>query len=293
MSEQKIKMSPKDFFLYIAVMVTLYWSAISLIILWFEYIDRLFPDPLQFYVDPFSGAIRFAMASLIIVFPIYVYLTRYVNQQIRKEPEKRGLGIRRWLIFLALFIAGITIVGDLIALINTFLGGDLTTRFVLKVLVILVVAGAGFYYYLNDLRGIWEQRRQLSKIIGSPIAQRELRLDQERIENLQFIQFTVLQYWQETGKLPEDLVALNDPLRGYTIPMDPLTDVAYVYRPVGPLSFELCAIFDAPLPDTFKDHYPDWPHGVGETCFERTIDPERHAIEQVGIMKQLPIREPF
>jgi hypothetical protein len=45
------------------------------------------------------------------------------------------------------------LLGDLIALVYNLLGGDLTARFVLKVLTIGVIAGAVFAYYLTDLRG--------------------------------------------------------------------------------------------------------------------------------------------
>ena len=35
---------------------------------------------------------------------------------------------------------------------SNLLGGDLTIRFVLKVLVVAAIAGSGFAYYLLDLR---------------------------------------------------------------------------------------------------------------------------------------------
>ena len=42
--------------------------------------------------------------------------------------------------------------GDSIATIYALLTGDLTAQFVLKALVVLVVAGGIFAYYLRDLR---------------------------------------------------------------------------------------------------------------------------------------------
>ena len=101
-----------------------------------------------------------------------------------------------------LFIAGITIVVDLIVLINTFLGGELTTRFVLKVLAVLIVIGGAFLYYFYGLRGKWEVEEKTSImigwivsvvvlisiisgffIIGSPQTQRLLRLDQTKVND--------------------------------------------------------------------------------------------------------------
>ena len=96
MENMRIKMSPKDFFLYIGVMAALYVSSFSLLALLFEYIDVLFPDRLDvYYSGGFSGAIRFSIASLIIIFPTYLVLTRVLNNDVRKNPEKKNLGIKK------------------------------------------------------------------------------------------------------------------------------------------------------------------------------------------------------
>ena len=58
--------------------------------------------------------------------------------------------IRKWLTYISLVIAGCTLVGDGISLVYNFLGGDLTTRFVLKSLVVAVIAGAIFTYFISD-----------------------------------------------------------------------------------------------------------------------------------------------
>ena len=60
--------------------------------------------------------------------------------------------VRRWLTYLTLFVAAAVLVGDMIALVYNLLGGELTLRFVLKVLVAAVIAGTIFGYYLMDLR---------------------------------------------------------------------------------------------------------------------------------------------
>ena len=117
----KPKVTPKDFFLWLGAMVALYVSVISLLTLYFQYINHLFPDALNYYVDPYSGAIRSAIASLIVITPLYIFLTRLLNKEIREHAEKKELWVRRWLIYITLFVAGITLAIDLIFLINTFL----------------------------------------------------------------------------------------------------------------------------------------------------------------------------
>jgi len=301
--EQRLKTTPKDFFLHLGAMIALYVSVISFLALWFEYINVLFPDALQGYYGSFDGGIRVAMASLIVVLPLYIWLTRLVNEDLRKNSAKRELGVYKWLLYLTLFVAGLTVAIDLITLINRFLGGEITTRFVLKVIVVLIVSGGVFFYYLYALRGVWQKQEKRSKligwiigviallsviagffIIGSPQDQRLVRFDEEKVGALQNIQWQIVDYWQNKEALPETLEELNDPLRGFISPLDPQTGEAYEYNITGDMSFELCAVFNresraSETRPRISEYFPvkgesSWEHGEGRTCFVRTIDPE-------------------
>lgn len=300
---RQARVTAKDFFLWLGAMAALYWSAVSLVLLVHQFINARFPDAvLEPYGTDATSAIRFAVASLIVVFPLYVWLTRILHQDIRKNPEKKMLWVRRWLIFLALFVGGIAMAGDLVVTINVFLSGDLSARFFLKALILLAVVGAGFWYYLNELRGTWEVKESLSKaiagitgaivlvavagsflIIGSPQSERLFRIDDQRVNDLSIIQSQVVFHWQGTQTLPDILEQLEDPLSGVSIPHDPVTGEEYEYRPTGELSFELCATFAKETrarPDTVRTPPPfpvndSWHHGAGRTCFDRTIDPNR------------------
>lgn len=298
----KPAVTPKDFFLWLAAMAALYTSVVSLLVLLFQYVDYLFPDVLQrgyYGVDPYSTAIRVSIACLVVVFPLYLVLTRVLNNSIRQNPEKRDLWVRRWALFLTLFVAGATITIDLITLIYTFLEGEITTRFVLKVLAILVVVGAGFLYYMYDLRGTWSKKEGTSKIIGlvtallvfgtiiagffiigSPAERRLERFDAQKVSDLQSIQWQLVSYWQQKEKLPATLDELQDPISSFMVPLDPQTKGSYEYRVTGDRAFELCATFNAPLPQAsamFGDtSLGSWQHDEGRTCFTRTIDPDRY-----------------
>ena len=129
----KIAVTPKDFFLWVGATIALYVSTVSLLALWFAYIDRLL-GAVPRYADPFSTGIRIAVASLVVIFPLFILLTRMVHTDIRKHAAKSELWIRKWLLMLTIFGAGITMVIDLIVLLNTFLGGEeLTPAFLTKV----------------------------------------------------------------------------------------------------------------------------------------------------------------
>ncbi len=309
------KVTPKDFFLWAGAMVALYGSVVAFITLIFEYINQAFPDALEqdYYYDPYSGSIRLAMASLIVLAPLAIILLQLIRRDITKDQAKADLWVRRWALFLTLFIAGFSMATDLIVLINYFLGGEVTTRFILKVATVLLVASAVFMHFLADYWGYWIKfpSRALSVgiaacalvvltivsgflIIGSPAAVRLTRFDATKQQNLMEIQQQVINYYQTKGKLPVSLAEVADPLNSYMyIPKDPQSGTDYGYRITkAPYSFELCATFNAAsigdgpnAPKPVSNYGPDnvtWSHGVGQTCFERTIDPERYPVFPKG-----------
>jgi len=306
--EQKQKTSPKDFFLYLGVIVSLYISTISILALWFKIIDEFFADPLK-YSDPYSGGISIAIASLFIIFPLFVAISWVLHKDEKAYPQKRELGIRKWLIYLTLFIASVVIVVDLITLINTFLSGmEITASFISKVFVVLVVIGTIFAYYVQKVRSVSVISNTLAKkltwgtalfviisviigfvVMGSPAQQRMKRLDDERISDLQGIQGQIINYWQRKSVLPDTLNNLEDSISGYAVPTDPDTDEPYVYRVKGELAFELCSTFDLSSKESKIDdnRYPvksiygeNWEHDAGEVCFERTIDPDKYKLRE-------------
>ncbi len=296
--------------MHLLSIVALYISAINFIVLLFQYINLSFPDPLEgFYYGGVAGTIRWAMASLIIVYPVYILITRLLNKEYATEPEKRELKIRKWLVHLTLFVASVTIIGDLVTLVYNFLGGELTARFILKVLVVLLVSGTVLGYYLKDLRGTWKkgQLRILVWVVsavilagivggfftaGSPFKARLVRFDERRVGDLQIIQSEIINYWMRKDKLPPTLDELRSDISGFRPPVDPKTNLPYEYRSLSDLKFELCANFDLssdPVPaiSRAKTPYPaygpydqNWDHEAGQKCFERNIDPELYPKEK-------------
>lgn len=309
--------TPKDFFLHLAATVALYAAAIALINLSFSIINYAVPDKLAGYFS--STSIAWPISMLVILVPLLYILEWLIVRDIGRMPEKRDLWVRRWRIYLTLFLAGATIIGDLIALINTYLSGELTSRFLYKILAILIICGVIFAYYLMqriDSSDISSGRRKLVGgigivivlaaiiggfvIVGSPATQRAYRFDSQRINDLSNIQWQIINNWQIKGKLPANLSELGDKLSGQIVPMDPETEQPYEYTIKSPTTFEICANFSRDSQD-LKGRgefgyggggfggvtsypampYPDgngdtWKHGVGRTCFERTIDPERY-----------------
>jgi uncharacterized protein DUF5671 len=149
-------LSAREAFLYLLLFTTLYLSAYHLGQLLFQFINLAIPDPAA---PSYTGGptesrrlIRWAVSTLIVAFPVFLYLSHLTGREVRSDPAKRASKVRRWLTYLTLFLAAAVVIGDLIALLNDLLAGELTLRFGLKVLVVAVIAGGLFGYYLHDTR---------------------------------------------------------------------------------------------------------------------------------------------
>ncbi len=311
--EPRLKSSPQDVFMHLLAIATLYVSIISFITLWFQYINVLLPDPLNFFYRSALDGVRWASSALVVVFPVFILLSWLIGRDFRAEPKKRELRVRKWLLYFTLFIAAITIIVDLVTLFFNFYSGELTTQFILKILVVLLVAVAVFGYHLWDVRrSAAEQSRRPRQlawvvifavaasivigffIVGSPAKQRSVRFDEQRISDLQTLQGEVVNYWTMKEKLPQSIDNLRDSISGFVPPSDPKTGAVYQYRIKSSLSFELCATFETksldltgrgndqliPKPASFpggsylEPYQQNWQHEIGQVCFERTIDPE-------------------
>ncbi|MEZ0471085.1 DUF5671 domain-containing protein [Luteimonas salinilitoris] len=147
-------LSAREAFLYLVLFATLYVAAYHLGSLLFDLINRALPDPADpdYVVGGLARSMRWSTASVIIAFPVFLYVAHYLGRELARNPVKRLSTVRRWLTYLTLFLAAAVLVGDMITLVYNLLGGELTLRFVLKVLVAAVIAGAIFGYYLLDLR---------------------------------------------------------------------------------------------------------------------------------------------
>ncbi|MFH1253148.1 MAG: DUF5671 domain-containing protein [Candidatus Uhrbacteria bacterium] len=300
--EKSTRSTAKDVFSHLLAIVTLYMGVTSFIALYFQYIEVKFPDVLNFYYAAALDVIRLSMSILIVAWPVFILISWMIYKEMKGDPAKTGIAIRKWLLYLTLFITSITIIIDLITLVNYFLNGEITTRFILKVVVVLIVAAAVFVYYLWDLRRDVVAKSLIARnvaigtavvavitiilgfvFVGSPAEQRMIRLDAQRVTDLSMIQSEAINYYSLKRELPANLELLNNSISGFAIPTDPDTKTAYAYNIKSNLEFELCANFSAKSVEGQNASYPmyydrysagqNWHHDIGRTCFTRTIDP--------------------
>lgn len=293
----------KNFVLQLGSLISLYLSLSFFLVLAFAVINLGFPDATDdvWFINQAESSVRFGVAMVIVFFPTYLITTRYVNQTRRKETAGSYLTLTKWLIYLSLLIGGGVLLGDLVAVISTYLEGEITERFIMKALAVLVVIGGAFYYYLLDARGHWLSREKASVSIGafvtaivvavviyglysieSPQVARERRIDMEQLQDLQDMQWRIEEAVQVNGEVPNTI----EELYVTEVPSASEGRAAYEYK-VTENGFELCAEFDqASQPEEYQRfalpldkegvilNANNWEHTAGEFCFERTVSVE-------------------
>jgi hypothetical protein len=290
----------KEAFQYLLTFTSLGFVVGNLVYLLFKYLDVLFPDPAEnslYYAGYQQGAIRWSMAMLIVSFPLFFGFTHWIERDLQRRPERLKSAIRRWLTYLALFVAAVTLLIDGVALIYGFLQGDLTTRF----LVVLVISATVFCYYVMSLRvpenesiaylkrldwtfgGVSTLLVGLAVVFGflmveSPFKARLRRFDERRIADLSEIQAAIQRQAVEFGDdqkrrlkrpLPQNLEELAKIVREkeYRRELnlyDPQTGEKYAYVVKGKSSYELCVEFSL---DNENEYEGEWNHPAGKHCF--------------------------
>ena len=294
----------REAFLYLVSFIALYVFAFSLGAVLFGLIDHTFADALDRYRSSPSTADATAIAAVTVAFPLYLILMRRLTQAVAADPERRQSLVRRWLTYLTLVVGAGIILGDIIALLSSLLTGDPTVNFFLKVGTVLLIVVPIFGYYLWDMRQAEDEVSASAAraapilrglviaavvvvvaavgysiyVVGTPGQQRNVRLDQERIQHLRSIAHNIDRYLELNDEMPANLFDLQGPQ--YSVPSieDPDTGRPYGYHLVGGVDYELCAVFNTESPErrderrSFSESI--WDHGPGLTCFALTAEAE-------------------
>jgi hypothetical protein len=304
---KRVSSSPRDAFLNLLATATLYHAAIATGTVLFVLIDRWLPLPGDrgMFVQ---GILRWAAAALIVSLPILALVRRTIARDAAANPLARMTPIYRALAYFTLLVTALVMAGDLICVVINFLNGDYTLRFLLKAVVVLLVAGGVYLWYASDLRRDesltgatipgravlppappwrpWLHRCGVALALatlvaalwlsGGPARARMLRLDGQRVAALRQLQTNIEQYHARRGGLPATLADLAaDPETFVADPVDPVTGQTYGYAKVDDRTYELRATFDLPSPGESEqqpwnrdDFYE---HPAGEHAFRITV----------------------
>lgn len=289
----------RDSFIYLMSFFTLYVVVTAIIVLYYMFLDFLFPDPGWSVIDFDAelNVVRYAIAAIMVAFPLFLILSQILERLTRRTPDSHKQPVARWLTYLTMFLAAAVMMGDLITLLFYFLDGSVTTRFVLKVVVLFVIAEVILsYYYLTPRTAPTDRPNKLRPMLasagivivvgaaslgfvmaGSPVSARLVRLDDRRVADLREIHQAIQQMtterkqdaWVTVHPLPttlEDVAAFRRTKQsGRELSLlDPQSGAAYEFRVTGEKSYELCGTFTAERKKTYELF---WNHPAGKHCY--------------------------
>lgn len=259
------KHNAKYAFYYLLSFVALVFMALSVGMVFFEIINKLVYDAID--GSSFSsGTLQFAISALIIATPIYYIISNLISKGLRKQELEKDSGIRRWLTYFIILVSSLIILGVLISTITSFLSGELSTRFILKSLVVVVISAATFSFYFYDIkREDLVKKDKIVKIffftslalvlaafisawfyVESPSVARARRLDQVVMSNIDSLENTINSYYDKNKSLPDSLDTLKNSADYFVNEkalVDPETGKTITYRKKSATEFEFCATF--------------------------------------------------
>lgn len=289
----------REAFLHLLSFAALYTLVISMITLFFQYINRAFPDSAERIwseTADFSG-IRMSMAAVIVSFPLLLWMSKLIHRDIASHPQKAWSGIRRWLTYITLFVAAASLMTNVITLVFSLLEGEWSIRFLLKVGVVFLFAGTTFMYYFLMLKSSVDKMKTLSRkflvmtsgviafaviwgifIVGSPSTGRDYKFDEDRLQDLRDVQSEIFAIIYN-DRVPKDPLVKEAPVKPLPATLeevlemalykrpdihDPETGVMYDYSILKKDSFKLCATFTHPYSEKYNIF---WNHPEGYHCF--------------------------
>ncbi|MBI4385288.1 hypothetical protein HY573_00475, partial [Candidatus Parcubacteria bacterium] len=134
----------RETFRYLLMFVSLAMTAMAVGGAYFNVIDHFVRDPLAPFGLYQLSALRWQLSAIIVAAPVFFFAARAVKRAVTADPALRRSGMRKWIIYIALFIAAAIMLGDFIGVLARFFDGDLTLRFALNAVTVLTVAGLVF-----------------------------------------------------------------------------------------------------------------------------------------------------
>ncbi|MBI2024186.1 hypothetical protein HYT00_02270 [Candidatus Giovannonibacteria bacterium] len=260
----------------------LIWTvALSLGTLFFQLINKAFPDPLvdktsyyYFFTNPSGNyLINSSIASLIVAFPFLIWAVIFIFRRFGNQLKKESR-LNKWLSYIIIYSAWAVATTDLTSLVTSYLEGELTMRTFLKIFVVLVIALLVIAYFYFERKKI-EYKKEVSPGIfiglGSLVAmliiagtvwglivsggqgsERKKKFDLMRAQNLSSLDSAIQGYGNKNGQLPESLEDLRDDTTYsyyYKNAKDPETNELFEYKILsdgktgGMAKYRLCADF--------------------------------------------------
>lgn len=259
------KHAAKYTFLYLLSLIALIFLGISIGIVIFDIINQLVFDPLSSRYYNNTEALKFAISAIFISAPVYFLSLRQITKGLRKKELTLSSPIRKWLSYLIILISAVIILGVFVAILQSFLLGDLSLKFALKSITVFLISSLVFSYYFYDIKKESENKKDLKNnvffvlavilvlgtfisswfFVESPRESRMRKIDNLTLDNINSLQSLVNDYYFENEKLPESIDNLKD-LNYFneSIFFNPELNEEIELKIVSDSSFELCTHFN-------------------------------------------------
>ncbi len=296
-NQAKQNHSAKFAFLYMLSLAALIFTGLSVGMIIFQIINKYIPDPINQLRNTFSSSqLRFAISALIVAAPVFFVTTRQIYKGLFQGNLDKNSAVRRWLTYFILLVSSVIMLGWFIGLINNYLEGELTIKFVLKGITAIGIAGLGFSFYLYDIKreavvGVRDGRIRAYFVawliicisvftaalflVESPSEARDKKLDTQIINDFNSLEGGISQFYKNNSRLPENLQELKTEVVFITEEnlMDSQTEQAYRYKILNNNEYELCAEFRTSNLDDNQNIYrkTTWSHDKGDQCIKREI----------------------
>jgi hypothetical protein len=293
--------SAKFAFFYILSLIALVFIAIATGMVIFQIINRQILDIINEYSGSYSDEqMRFAISALVIATPVFYITARQIYKNLFSGELDEDAGVRKWLTYLIILVAIVVMIGWLIAILNGFLGGELTTKFVLKAMTAVVIAGIIFSFYFYDLKRdkIANRKDKVIRLyffaslaiimavlimavfnVDSPQVSRNKKIDNQIINNFSQIDSALYTYYRDQGKMAASLDDLQTEYN-YLLPenfQNPVDKSRFVYKVTGEFGYELCTTFLYSNKDSNATGYAyygltSWLHEAGYQCLGQKLN---------------------
>lgn len=255
---------PREFITYLGYTISYLVVAISFIIFSFSFTNILFPE-----IDGYSslgyGSVFGSLGvftTAVLVFLTMVWVVLKLVQEKKTHPESKP---RLWILQLGMFVGFVVLAITLAVLIRYFFSGEITARFLIKTIIVLIVGIDAVLFFRHESGKTVDTPKWISlgasigamivmiagiiatfAYLGTPNISRAIRNDQARINDVQTLQSTITNWYQSHGELPTDLATLKKQ-DYYQEPRDPeyLKGKVYTYQVIDAkkLQYQLCADF--------------------------------------------------
>lgn len=251
-----------------------------------------------------STLAQVALTAIAIGLPLLIACMWYMHRRYKDDVTLWNSPLQRVYMHIFLYASTLIALCVILSYVYELIGGKYSWVALFDVVSILVIAGYVFVYawyrthctYNDTLRYARISQYFLAgliaivaavvithiTVVGSPASQIKKANDLTRAYDLFDLQSGVINHYQETGLLPQNVDSF---VEFYGVTADITTGIPYEYKIVSEdtLTFEVCAVFEAPFTskkqvtsssDVIASSY--WDHPQGRHCFEDSIDTKKY-----------------